>query len=173
MVSLLGMMWAQAIEWTYMKVDGVTGNVEHPTRKEAGWIRVDTFGFQFSKGPTANATVDLLKVGKGLDKATPLLFKALCEGSQIPSIEVSVVRRPDSATEEFEVMVYELLDTRLTSLGGTNEAASVSESTVTVGEEIDFSIRAIKVTYIEFEYSTGVEIGRSSNGWDFENNKPL
>ena len=102
-ISLVGLL-SNTDSWAitaYMKVEGEQGEIPGGTTIEGyeNWITVASFGHSIniptdpqSGQPAGTREHGSLRIVKPLDKASPLLYKALVRGERLPVVEIRFLR---------------------------------------------------------------------------------
>jgi type VI secretion system secreted protein Hcp len=156
----------------FIKFDGIDGEVQDKDHK--GWSDILSFS-QSLHQPGAGATgqtrrrgdvqMDDVHVTKELDKASPKLAEAVCNGKVFPKVEIHVTA---SYTDSGRVTyyAYELKKVLVTgyNIGGSGQSEDVPV------EDLTLNFEEIKVTYTEND-SDGKKKGNVEYTWKVEEGK--
>jgi len=145
----------------FIRFDGVDGEAQN--KDHIGWCNA----LSFSQGQSSpegsagsrqrgNVVFEDIVVIKELDKASPKLAEAVCNGNVFPKVEIHLTRSYAGLVTYY---TYELKNVQIVGyrIGGS----SYSEYIPT--EEISLSFEEIKVTYTEFD-----EGGRAKGNVEYE-----
>lgn len=136
----------------YVKFEGLDGEAEDKDHK--GWSDILSFsqGQRLQDGGTGptrrrgDVVVEDIVVVKELDKTSPKLAEAVCQGKVFPKVEIHVTA---SYTDAGRVTyyAYELRNVLIVSyhISGSGQSGDVPT------EEISLSFEEIKATYTEFD----------------------
>ena len=155
-VSLVGLI-SNTDSWAitaYMKVVGETQGDIHGGTTVAGWedwITVASFGHSINiptdphtGQPTGTREHGSLRIVKPLDKASPLLYKALVTGERLSIVEIRFLRiSPEGQMEHFYTIKLE--DAMITS---ASPSLIPSDQDNVMMEIISFNYRRITWTYV-------------------------
>jgi type VI secretion system secreted protein Hcp len=156
----------------FIKFDGVDGEVQDKDHK--GWSDI----LSFSQGlhqPGGGATGQTrrrgdvvltdIQITKELDKASPKLAEAVCNGKVFPKVEIHLTA---SYTDAGRVTYYgyELKNVLITSyhVGGSGQSDDVPV------EDVALNFEEIKVTYTEND-AAGKKKGNVEYSWKVEEGK--
>lgn len=149
----------------YMDVEGIEGEVTDPGHE--GWIDIVWVSYQVhqptltnppSDGPGSSTPVITgFSIVKTIDRATPLLHLACCNGTNIPTVAIELWR---AGGERIKYMKYTLSNVKIGIVAPLNISPSTQLEIVT------FYFREI-----EWEYSHEVG-GPVVAGWDLVTNEP-
>jgi type VI secretion system secreted protein Hcp len=152
----------------FLQVDGIPG--ESSDEAHAEWIEILSYSFGASQPATGSVSsggarssqrVDIQDFScvKQVDKASPKLFLACCDGTHIPTITFELCRATGSKQR---YMAYIMEDVLVTSVrpGGSSEGADLPL------EEITFNPAKITLSYTETEHGTGAAMGDVEAYWD-------
>ncbi len=152
----------------YIRFDGLDGEAQD--KDHSGWCDALSFSQgQSSAGGGTGATrrrgdvlMEDIVVVKELDKASPKLAEAVCQGEVFPRVEIHLTT---SLTDAGRVTyyAYELKNVRIVSyhISGSGQSEDVPT------EEISLSFEEIKVIYTEFD-SAGKAKGNVEYLWRVE-----
>lgn len=141
----------------YIKFDGVDGEAQD--KDYIGWCDALSFsqGQSLTDGSTGsrqrgNVVFEDIVVIKELDKASPKLAEAVCNGNVFPRVEIHLTRTYTDAGNVI-YYAYELKNVQIVSyhIGGS----SYSEQVPT--EEISLSFEEITVTYTETDWRGAIK----------------
>ena len=137
----------------YMKVEGEQGEIPGGTTIEGyeNWITVASFGHSIniptdpqSGQPIGTREHGSLRIAKPLDKASPLLYKALVRGERLPVVEIRFLRlSPEGQMEHFYTIKLE--DAIIIS---ASPSLIPSDQDNLMMEIISFNYRRITWTYV-------------------------
>jgi len=160
----------------YLKIDGIPGESADANHKE--WIEILSFshmltqrasGSPSAKGGAAAERCDHhpFTIVKALDKASPKLAAACCEGTHIKEILMTLNR---AGGEKLEYMRFKLSEAMITSVrpGGTSSGAETFPL-----EEISFNYGKIEWTYTQQKRADGTGGGKVAAGWNVLENKAV
>ena len=156
----------------YIKFDGVDGEAQDDKHK--GWCDLVSFsqGMHKPGGGATGATrrrgdviLDDISATKELDKASPKLAEAVCNGKVFPKVEIHLTA---SYTDAGRVTyyAYELKNVLVTSY---NISGSGQSDTVPM-EDFMMNFEEIKVTYTETD-AKGKQKGNVEYSWKVEEGK--
>lgn len=159
---------------TYMKIDGIPG--ECTDDKHKGWIELLSYSAGVSQGAvgtrsdagaasSGRADHSDFSIVKRLDKASPKLALACCNGEHIKGVEIQICRATKDATP---YMIYKLSDVIITSYrpGGSSGGGDNFPT-----EEVAFNYGKINQSYTETNPKTGAPGGKVESEWDRTINK--
>ena len=153
----------------YIKFEGVDG--ESKDKDHKGWSDLDSFSQGMSQ-PGSSATgparrrgdviLDDISVTKNLDKASPKIGEAVCNGKVFPKVEIHLTA---SYTDAGRVTyyAYELKNVLVTHyhVSGSGQSEQVPI------DDIAMNFEEIKVTYTEAD-DKGNKKGSVEYGWKVE-----
>jgi type VI secretion system secreted protein Hcp len=159
------------------KIDGVDG--ESVDDKHKDWIDVLTWAWAVSgpsppgSGGNTNAEAKEFVIKKWVDKSSPLLYLACCQGRNYPYMTLSIV---EPTGERGEYLQFKLENVFITNVSGPG---SGSPSPTTVGgsdrphEEIALYYSKVEWTHTVLD-SNGVPTtaGTTTTGFDFMTSTP-
>ncbi len=155
----------------FIKFDGVDGEAQDKDHK--GWSDIAQFSQVIHKpgtgtGPTrrrGDVVLEDMLVSKEIDKASPKLAEAVCNGKVFPKVEIHCTA---SYTDAGRVTyyAYELKNVQVVnySISGHIQADSVPM------EDVTLNFEEIKVTYTETD-SAGKKKGNVEYTWKVEEGK--
>jgi type VI secretion system secreted protein Hcp len=158
----------------FLKIETIPG--ESSDSKHANWIEVLSYshvvsqlssGSASSGGARSSSRCDHadFSVVKTLDKASPLLNLACCNGEHIKKVDLHLSR----ATGDKQVyMKYEMEDVIVSSVrpGGSSKGGEPLPL-----EEVSFNYGKISWTYTETDHKSGKAKGDIKKFWDLTTNK--
>jgi type VI secretion system secreted protein Hcp len=103
-------------------------------------------------------------VTHAVDKASPALFLACCNGTHIPEVSVEFCR---AGGDKIPYMKWKMEDVLITSVcpgGSTKGAETVPQETVS------FNYGKITLTYSETDHKTGKKTGQVEKWWNLVDN---
>ena len=176
---LLGTLFVVGVAFTtstsastavFVKYDGVDG--EASDMDHEGWIDLTSFSAPVHEhGTSTGATrrrgdviLEDLTFVKGVDKASPKLSEAVCNGKVFPKVEIHVTAAfTDSGIATY--YAYELKNVRVTSY--SVRAAGSSGVDAVPQEEMSLNFEEIKVTYTKAD-AKGKSKGNAETTWKVE-----
>jgi type VI secretion system secreted protein Hcp len=158
----------------FLKIATIPG--ESTDDKHADWIEILSYshgvsqpisGSVSSGGSRSAERVDHqnFSIVKTLDKASPKLALACCNGEHINEVKVELCRAGGDKTKYME---YKMSDVMVSSVrpGGASQGAENLPL-----EEVTFSYGKIEWTYTETDHKTGKPKGDIKSHWDLVANK--
>ncbi len=158
----------------FLKVSTVPG--ESTDDKHKDWIEIlsyHTGASQPASGSSSTAggrtaervNISDFSVVKALDKASPKLFLACCNGEHIPEVTVELCR---AGKDKQKYMQYKMSDVIVSSVrpGGAAQGGETLPL-----EEVSFNFAKIEWVYTETDHSTGKPKGDVKSHWDLKANK--
>lgn len=153
----------------YIKFDGVDGEAQDKDHKQ--WSDLLSFSQGMSQpgggatGPTrrrGDVVVDDLVCQKELDKSSPKIAEAVCNGKIFPKVEIHLTA---STTDEGRVTyyAYELKNSMVTSY----DISGMGQSEEVPTENFTINFEEIKVTYTETDRE-GKSKGNVEYSWKVE-----
>jgi len=152
----------------YIKFEGIDGEAQDKAHK--AWSDILSFSQAIAKPGAGtgqsrrrgDVVLDDLLITKEIDKASPKLAEATCNGKVFPKVEIHLTA---SYTDSGRVTyyAYELKNAQVVSynIGGSSQSESVPS------EEVEINFEEIKVTYTECD-STGKKKGNVEYSWKVE-----
>ena len=147
----------------YAKFQGIDG--ESVDDRHNDWIEIQSFEFSMvvpggvsgSSRRLGDVVVNDIFITKTVDKSTPKLMGAVSSGQVIGEVIIEVAK----GTGDKEVFYrYELTNVLVTSYQSGGEASSIRP-----GDVISLNFEEIKVTYTDFDESTGKMKGTIEWTW--------
>ena len=156
----------------FLKLDGIKGEAKDDKHKDE--IHIESFSWGLSQtgahgagggGGAGKVSVHDISITKFLDKASPELMLACCNGKHIPKVTIELCRETGSKTKYME---YKLEDVIVTSMrpGGSSGGSETLPL-----EEVSFNYGKISWTYTGTDQKTGKEGGRKTAWWSTVENK--
>ncbi len=153
----------------FMKIETIPGESTDDQHKE--WIELLSFDHGLvqpitmsrSSGGAATAERaehDNFSVIKALDKASPKLALACCNGEHVPSIKIELCR---ATKDKQKYMEYTLSDVIVATVHPSGDASS---NETLPSERIGFNYGKIEWTYTETDHKTGKPKGNVKSHWD-------
>jgi type VI secretion system secreted protein Hcp len=150
----------------FAKFEAING--ESTDEKHKDWIEIHSFEFSMAVPGSATGTsrtrgdvvANDIFITKSVDKSTPKLMEALTRNTVIGEVIIEVVR-PTGDKDTF--YRYKLTNVLVTSYQSGGEATGL-----TVGDVLSLNFEEIKVTYTEFDESTGSMKGNIEWTWRIE-----
>ncbi len=160
----------------YLKIEGIPGESTDASHKD--WIEILSFSHMLTQRPSGSASAKGGAAGercdhhpftivKALDKATPKLAEACCEGRHIKEVLFTLNRAGGEKLEYFRVTLTEVMVTSVRP-GGTSSGGESMPL-----EEISFNYGKIEWTYTQQKRGDGTGGGKVASGWDVTQNKKV
>ena len=158
----------------FLKIDAIPG--ESTDNKHVDWIELISYSHTLAQ-PTSGSvssgggrTAERVDHGdfvitKLLDKSSPKLTLACCNGTHIPNVKIELCR---SAGDKEKYMEYLLNDVIVKSV--SPEGMKSGDSPLP-SEKVSFSYGKISWTYTELDHKTGKSKGNVQTYWDLHTNK--
>ena len=156
----------------YVKIDTIPG--ESPDEKHKDWIPILSYSHGLSQPGagarhTTNRTVgrvdhQTFNIVKRLDKASPKLAVACCNGEHIKEVRFSLNRATKDKQKIYEIVMSDVLITSYTPSGGHGGDDLPTET-------VALSYDKIEWIYTETDHSTGKPKGDVKAKWDLLANK--
>ena len=154
----------------YLKIDGIPGGSTDDKHKD--WIEVLAFNHGISQsgtvvgGPTSErCDHEDFSIVKTLDKATPNLFLACCNGQHIMEVTLELCK---AGGDRQKFMEYKFQDLIISSV---KPSAGTMTSQVLPLEEVSFNYGKIRWNYMMIDPVTGRLLGNIETSWDLTANK--
>jgi type VI secretion system secreted protein Hcp len=159
---------------TFLKISTIPG--ESTDDKHKDWIEILSFstglnqsatGSTSSGGGRAAERVDHqdFSLVKTLDKASPKLALACCNGEHIPEVTVELCR---ATGDKAVYMKYKMADVLVSSV---SDGGSAQGGEALPLEEVSFNYAKINWIYTETDHKTGAAKGDVETHWDLSANK--
>lgn len=158
---------------TFLKISTIPG--ESTDGKHAQWIELLSFSHGLSQlasgsvssgGARSSQRCDHsdFSVVKSLDKASPKLNLACCNGEHIPEVTIELCR---ATGDKQKYMEYKLTDVLISSVrpGGSSQGGEALPL-----EEVSFNYGKIQWTYTETDHKTGKAKGDVVTHWNLVEN---
>jgi type VI secretion system secreted protein Hcp len=159
-----------------MKFDGIPG--ESTDDKHKDWVEILSYHHGISQPSSGSSSTGGARssqrcdhqdfsVVKALDKASPKLALACCDGMHIKEIKMELCR---ATGEKQKYMEYKLSDVIVSSVcpGGSSRGDAPLPL-----EEVAFSYGKIEWAYTATDHKTGKPAGDVKTGWDLTANKKV
>lgn len=143
----------------FLKIEGIDG--EATDQKHKDWIVIESMSHAMETNTTgqtgatrrrSEVKISDISLVKELDKSSPKIMEAICNGKMIPSMEIHAVRNGKV------YMAYELKNVMVTSYQTSSEGEAPRE-------HVQFNYEKIKMHYVQFD-NRGVEKGKTEFSWD-------
>jgi type VI secretion system secreted protein Hcp len=147
----------------FMKIDGIAGESLDLQFKD--WIEVLSLNWEVERtvGHTNMSDHDLKSsqfgIIKVVDKATPLIFKAITTHQNIPKIEVAFCRAGKEKVKYLEYVFEKCAITKAALQMANNSGESLPT------ENIEFRFASVAITYCQQKRSTGGSAGQLAHVW--------
>jgi type VI secretion system secreted protein Hcp len=135
----------------FLRIDGIPG--ESTEDGHADWIDVITYSHHAD-----------FSVVKAIDKASPKLAVAVCDGTHIPEIVVGVCR---AGGDKLKYMEYKMRNATVSSVRTVGSVEGISPLPL---EEVAFKYNWIEWTYTQQKREDGSGGGNVAACWDLERN---
>jgi type VI secretion system secreted protein Hcp len=157
----------------FLEIDGMEG--ESLDDRHRGWVEI----FSYSHGITQEVSKDGRSGGgrragkskhddfvvvKALDKTSPLLALACCNGEHIRRVKLELCRAEGNGQAFME---YRLNDVIVSSV---QPCGSAEGEDIRPFEEVSFTYGKIRLTYAELDPETGESKGEVKTSWDVRRN---
>jgi type VI secretion system secreted protein Hcp len=137
-------MRATAAFDAFLEIEGVPGESADATHE--GWIQIHSFQTaMLGASSTEVATLPPIRLGKKVDKASPLLAGACATGQHIARAKLNLVRTTPTRARLYQITFEDVLVTGLSAAGVAAEASSSPD------ELLELLPRRISWTYTEFD----------------------
>jgi len=154
----------------FLQVDGIPG--ESTDAKHDDWIDVLSFSHGISQPTGVSVTTRTTErskhedfiITKELDKASPKLALACCNGQHILEVVIEVCRADTSE----KYMLYTLTDVIVASISQNGASQGAEAKPI---EEVSLRYGRIDWSYTETDPMTGKPKGNVESYWDVETNK--
>ncbi|MEN6320478.1 MAG: type VI secretion system tube protein Hcp [Syntrophaceae bacterium] len=150
----------------FMKIDGIPGESSDAQFKD--WIEVVSFNWELDAPSSATSRTGGLRcsafgVVKVIDKATPLIFKAMTQAERINEIDVAFCRAGKEKVKYLDYVFKNCIITKVT-FGTTGE----SGQNLPV-EHVHFRFATVEITYYQQKRDTGSSAGQIVQQWSPSN----
>lgn len=155
----------------FAKIETIPG--ESPDEKYKDWISILSYShglYQPGAGASGvtNRTVGRVdhqsfRLVKRLDKASPKLAVACCNGDHLKEVRIALSRATKDKQKVFEIVLSDVVITSYTPSGGFGEDLPT--------EEVELSYAKIEWIYTEIDPVTGKPKGDVKAKWDLLANK--
>lgn len=159
---------------SFLKIDVIPG--ESTDDKHKDWIEVLSYSCGVSQPASGSSSTaggrsaercnhNDFSVVKALDKASPKLFLACCNGTHIKEVKIELCR---AAGDKTKYMEYKLSDVIVSSYrpGGSAQGGETLPL-----EEVSFNYGKIELSYTATDHKTGKPAGDVKANWDLTANK--
>ncbi|MFO0881435.1 MAG: type VI secretion system tube protein Hcp [Gemmataceae bacterium] len=155
----------------FLQIDSLKGESQDKAHK--GEIDVLSWNWGLSNSGSAHTgggqgagkvNVQDLTFTKYIDKATPDLLLATCNGKHIPKAVLTVRKAGGSPLEYLQITLEELIVTSVTTGGATGDDR--------LTETVSLNFARVKVLYKE-QTATGTVGDKPEMGWDIRSNSAL
>lgn len=155
----------------YLKIDTIDG--EATDSKHQDWIIIESMSHGVVR-PTTNVVagggasrttgpcvLQDLVVTKDVDKSTPKLNLALCDGTSFQDVEIELVRSVAGTNQTFYKIEFH--DVLVSSVQPSGSSDSSGDKPT---EEVSFNFTKIVWTYTEYDDTKGTSKGQTTATWD-------
>ena len=159
---------------SFLKIDVIPG--ESTDDKHKDWIEVLSYSCGVSQPASGSSSTagarsaercnhNDFSVVKALDKSSPKLFLACCNGTHIKEVKIELCR---AAGDKTKYMEYKLSDVIISSYrpGGSAQGGETLPL-----EEVSFNYGKIELSYTATDHKTGKPCGDVKANWDLTANK--
>jgi type VI secretion system secreted protein Hcp len=152
----------------YIKFEGLDGEVLDENHRD--WCELISLDQAHSMSISSSGLLrqkvspifEDIRIVKTIDKVSPKLAEAVCNGTVYPAVEIHVTAQ-SFGTSRVTYLAYELKNVLVTSYA----VGVTSQSDDAPREEVTLNFEQIKVTYTEFD-STGKTKGNIEYSWVIE-----
>jgi type VI secretion system secreted protein Hcp len=140
---------ARAASDYLLEIDGIKG--ESSDSKHRDTIEIESFSWGATNTGSASNAITL-KLGKRLDKSSPLLFLRCAKGEHIPKATLICKRTgKDGGSSDYYVVTFEdiLVSSFQTSAAGGGSGGTAGDPVPT--DQISLNFTKIKLTYIRLD----------------------
>jgi len=150
----------------YLKIDSIPGEAKDDGHKE--WIDLLSYSHGITRPPAQPGTPNVpqlrdLTIVKSVDKATPKLMLAACDGKVFPKVEIHLVHKSGPLGAE-PYMQYVLSDATVVAA----QTGGPSSGEPLPSEQVSFNYAKIEWSYTYVDDSGAVETTHTE--WDVINN---
>jgi type VI secretion system secreted protein Hcp len=158
----------------FLKIDGIPGESTDDKHKD----QIEILSFSWGVSQTGSGAASSggarsaercnhqdFSVVKTLDKASPKLFLACCQGTHIKEIKLALHR---ATGDKQKYMEYVLSDAIVSSY---RPGASAQGGASLPLEEVSFNYGKVELVYTETDHKTGKPKGDVKTNWDLTANK--
>jgi len=158
----------------FLKIEGIPG--ESTDDKHSEWIELLSYSHGVSQPSSGAASsgggrsaercehADF-SVVKTLDKATPKLALACCDGTHIGEVKIELCRAGGDKEKYMEYRLNDVIVSRAQPGGSAGGGETLPV------EEVSFNYGKITWNYIETDHKTGKPKGNVESHWDLTANK--
>lgn len=163
----------------FANIAGIPG--ESTDENHQGWIELTSYSHSITQpaggprstaggGSTGRANFGNFEIVKPIEKCDPKLALYACNGTAIPTIDISICQ---AAGDKQEYMHYKLENCIVAHVEhlGTSEKNTGTEAEERPMIRYGFNCGKITWTYTETDHTTGKPTGNMSNYWDLTTNK--
>lgn len=159
---------------TFIKIDGIPG--ESSDAKHKDWIEIIGYDHQIEQPASSTASSvggataervnhDTFNIIHQLDKASPKLLEACCNGKHLKDVTIEFCRAGGDKVKYMEIKLEQVLVSKVSQNGSSTGTSGFPTETVS------FSYGKIKWTYTQQKREDGSAGGNVSAGWDLTANK--
>jgi len=151
----------------FLKLDGIKGESQDHKHKDE--IHIESFSWGMSQtgahgagggGGAGKVSVHDISVTKFVDKATPALMLACCNGKHIPTGLITVRKAGEKPVEYLKIKLVDIL------ISGVQEAGHGSDL---ITENVSINFAKFHVEYLE-QAADGTGKPGGEMGWDVKSN---
>jgi len=157
----------------FIKVDGIPG--ESTDSKHDQWIEVLSFHWGVTQRASASkssagaigaerADHDDFSFVHALDKASPKLMLACCDGTHIKEVKLELCRATGDKQKYMEYLLKDVIVSSVSPGGAARDSETIPY------EEVKFSYGEINLVYTETDHKTGKPKGDVKTGWSLVKN---
>jgi len=171
LLGTLGVTDSPAPMEMFLKIDTIDG--EATDSKHQDWIIIESMSHGVLR-PTTNVVagggsgrttgpcvLQDIVVTKEVDKSTPKLNLALCDGTSFQDVEIELVRSVAGTNQTYYKIEFH--DVLVSSVQPSGSADSSGDKPT---EEVSFNFTKIVWTYTEFDDTKGTSKGQTTATWD-------
>jgi type VI secretion system secreted protein Hcp len=150
----------------FIKFDSIPGESSDAQYKD--WIEVVSFNWEIEAPTSATSRTGSCQctafgVVKAVDKATPLILKAMTQSERINRIDVIFCRAGKEKVKYLDYVFRNCILSKVTC-GTTNETGE----TLPV-EHVHFRFATVSITYYQQERRSGTPVGQVATEWSPSN----
>lgn len=125
--------------------------------------RVPASGVEYAVAHTATGGTVLAeaRVGRLLDRASPALAKALCQGTLLPLVRIEARATGTNGVSYYAIRLHDVLVSSYAAAGGLGGDLTDDRPT----ESVSFNYGKVEWTYIATD-AAGVAVTAAATGWD-------
>jgi len=151
----------------FLKLDGIKGESQDHKHKDE--IHIESFSWGMNQtgahgagggGGAGKVSVHDISITKHVDKSSPALMLACCNGKHIPSGLITVRKAGEKPLEYLKIKLSDIL------ISGVQEAG---HGGVTLSESVTINFGKFHIEYLE-QKADGTGVPGGEMGWDVKSN---